>query len=54
MRRAQDRSAKRDDKIARSSLRAKRAARDENVPANRADFFCVFGYRKLHDSLYFL
>ena len=35
-------SAKRDDQIARSSLRAKRAARearDENVPAKRADFF---------------
>ena len=31
-------SAKRDDQIARSSLRAKRAARDENVPAKRADF----------------
>ena len=38
-----DRSAKRDDQIvrprARSSLRAKRAARDENVPAKRADFW---------------
>ena len=36
-----ERSAKRDDQIARSSLRAKRAARkarDENVPAKRADF----------------
>ena len=46
-----ERSAKRDDRIARprraqtckrSELRAKRAARkarDENVPAKRADFF---------------
>ena len=37
----ENRSAKRDDQIApqaRSSLRAKRAARDENVPAKRADF----------------
>ena len=32
-------SAKRDDRIARSNLRAKRAARDENVSAKRADFF---------------
>ena len=34
-----DRIAKRDDQIARSNLRAKRAARDENVPAKREDFF---------------
>ena len=38
-----ERSAKRDDQIARpmarSNLRAKRAARDENVPTKRADFF---------------
>ena len=50
MRRAQERSAKRDDQIARprraqtcerSELRTKRAAREarnENVPAKRADF----------------
>ena len=40
-----ERSAKRDDRIARSNLRAKRAARkarDENVPAKRADFFILF------------
>ena len=39
------RSAKRDDRTARSNLRAKRAARearDENVPAKRADFFNQF------------
>ena len=41
-----DRSAKRDDQIARSSLRAKRAARDENVPAKRADFFFYYGVKK--------
>ena len=35
-------SAKRDDQMSRSNLRAKRAARearDENVPAKRAHFF---------------
>ena len=35
-------SAKRDDRIARSNLRAKwaaREARNENVPAKQADFF---------------
>ena len=35
----QERNAKRDDRIARSNLRAAREARDENVPADRADFF---------------
>ena len=35
MRRAQDR--------ARSNLRAKRAARDKNVPAKRADFLSYKG-----------
>ena len=36
-----ERSEKRDDRIARSNLQAKRAARDENVPAKRADFFFI-------------
>ena len=43
-----DRSAKRDDQIARSSLRAKRAARDENVPAKRADFFLIHLIEGIH------
>ena len=44
-----ERSAKRDDQIARprraQTARAKRAARearDENVPAKRADFYVLF------------
>ena len=39
MRRAQDRSAKRDVQKFRSAKRAAREALDENVPAKRADFF---------------
>ena len=35
-------SAKRDDQIARSSLWVASEARDENVPAKRADFFLFF------------
>ena len=35
------RNAQRDDRIARSNLRAKRAARDENVLAKRADFYIL-------------
>ena len=45
-----ERSAKRDDRIARSNLRAKRAAReerDENVSAKRADFLKIFCSVKL-------
>ena len=39
-----ERSAKRDDRIARSNLRAAREAHDENVPAKRADFFISIWY----------
>ena len=37
-----ERSAERDDQIARSNLRAARKARDENMPAKRADFFLLY------------